>query len=212
MAKIEIDWDALVAVLTALLTKKHNGAPQPTVPTPSTPPAAPQTVTEAFRVASLELLINGVVGPFRTGGVPVPYTLEGDPPRIVLTGDTTSLDDGSTIWLDLAAFDSKANGIRIDLDPAKTPSGQTNHPELVYRQIWIAEDAETRQELGRIGGSGSPDLLGHMDNGVSFVPNRYLESGGMAVNARLKRKGGPIRIWCELQDVESNSFTTPEVR
>lgn len=183
-------------------------APKPAGPAPA--PTAPQAPAVAA-VGRVVLKLHTVLGPARTGSRAVPYVLEDDG-TIRLAGDTTSLDDKSTLWLDLEVVDAAGKGIRIDLDPAKTPAGEVNRAEFLGLQVYIAEDAETGEELGRIGGKGLGGDLGHVDNGVSFVPNRYAESGGMAANARIKRKGGPIRIYAEVADVESNSLTTPEVR
>lgn len=195
----------VIKALMGLLFKA--GKPEAPGPVPAPPPVAPPPRPQ---VSAVELKIHTIVGPVRTGSQSVPYRLLEDG-TIQLTGDTTSLDDKSTIWLD-AGVSGPEGGLRIDLDPAKTPPGQVNHPELLGQVVYIAEDAETGEELGRIGGKGLEGDLGHVENGVSFVPNRYAESGGMAANARIKRKGWPIRIYAELGDVESNGFVTPEVR
>lgn len=192
----------VIKALMGLLFKA--GKPEaPAPPAVAAPPPVPQ-------VTSVELKLTGIVGPARTGSQAVPYRLLEDG-TIQLIGDTTSLDDKSTLWLDAGVIGPNG-GLRIDLDPSKTPAGQVNHPELLGQVVYIAEDAETGEELGRIGGKGLEGDLGHVENGVSFVPQRYAESGGMAANARIKRKGGPIRIYAELGDVESNGFVTPEVR
>lgn len=215
---------ALLPLVLGLLTRERKPAESvhnpPTIipidqkapPTAPSAPASPAGVTPDF----IELTLSGpgVKGPGRHGEPQIDHVLEADG-TIRLVGGTTSLDDGSTIVLD-AGIQAKGRGLRIDLDPARTPPGETNHPELLGRQIYIAEDAATGELLGRIGGPGviSDDekAMGHFDNGVSFVPNRYRETGGMAVAVRLKRKGGPVRIFARIADAESNAFVTPEVR
>ncbi len=191
--------EVIKALMGLLFKAGKSEAPVPAVPAA---PSAPQ-------ITSVELRLGSIVGPARTGSQAVQYRLLEDG-TIQLVGDTTSLDDKSTLWLDAGVI-GPTGGVRIDLDPANTPAGEVNHPELLGKVVYIAEDAATGEELGRIGGKGLDDL-GHVENGVSFVPNRYAESGGMAANARIKRKGGPIRIYAELGDVESNGFVTPEVR
>ena len=192
--------EVIKALLGALFKGGAPAAPAPTVAAP--PPLPP--------ITPLGLTLSRIVGPARPGALARGDRLLEDG-TIQRIGDTTSLDDKSTLWLDAGVIGPNG-GLRIDLDPAKTPPGQVNHPELLGQVVYIAEDAETGEELGRIGGKGLEGDLGHAENGVSFVPNRYAESGGMAANARIKRKGGPIRIYAELGDVESNGFVTPEVR
>ncbi len=196
--------------------------PPPTTPTPATPvtpPVAPAGVVPDF----IEIGLAGsdaVKSPDRTDKQVLPFTMDGN--RVVLVGNTTSLDDGSTIALD-AGIQANGKGLRIDMDPARTPAGQVNHPELLGKQVYIAEDAATGEVLGSIGGKGNACAqvegkwmltgdVAHFDNGVSFVENRYRETGGMSPTVRLKRQGGPVRIFARILDAESGSIVTPEIR
>jgi hypothetical protein len=205
---------AALAALLAKLTAPKSPVVQP--PPPVTPPPAVSSGPAVLVPDKITLALASVSGPQRTGAKTLNYRLE-QSGKILLLGDETSLDDGSILNFD-AGISAGALDLRVDLDPAKTPPGETNHPEFLGKIKFIAEDATTGELLGSIGGpdasirSKTDYTDAKVDKGVAFVPNRWAESGGMSVAVKAKRKGGPIRFYAEIGNVESQGFETPEIR
>lgn len=200
------------ASLFKKLTAPKPPAEVPDAPVTGTTPTPNPQVPEAVVVAEAVLKLNTIVDRPRPGEEQkaVTYTVD-DAGVIRRTDGVDALDDGSTVWLDLDVIGSDRRGMRIDKDPAATPAGETNHAELLGKQIYRAYNAADGSLIASIGGRGLGDLA-HFENGASFVPNRYLESGGMAANLRIKvRFPSGVRIEAEISDVTTNSFQTPAV-
>lgn len=209
----------MVRELQAAQSQKppHQEPGATTPPKPEPPTSLPPNTGGASAVIpdEVSLALASVSGPRRVGAPTLKYHLA--PGNvIVLEGGASSLDDGSILNFD-GGLSFEGAGLRVDLDPAATPAGEKNHPELLGTIRYLAEDVATGELLGAIGGKGlagdaSTKENGYVDNGVSFVPNRYVETGGMAVAVKLSRQGGPVRIYAAHGPSESEGYVTPEIR
>lgn len=193
------------------------GGQRPTVEPPAAPaPSAPTKPAASVTPDAIELELRSVSGPRRNGAPTIPYRLA-DGGLIVLTEGHDALDDGSILNFD-AGISANGVGLRVDLDPAKTPAGQKNHPELLGKIRFVARDAESGDVLAAIGGPGasirSADdyTADNVEDGAAFVPHRWAETGGMSVALVIKRKGGPVVVSAEIGAEETQGFTTPGTR
>lgn len=182
----------------------------PPVVAPPDPPRPPVAGERVFPDAC-ELKIHTILDRARSG-VPtaaIPFSVD-DKGQITRTDGVESFDEGTTIWFDFGAS-ADGKGLRIDKDPRNTPPGEVNHPEFLGKQIYTARDVEGNL-LAKIGGQGLEGNMGHFENGASFVPKRYFESGGMAANLRLKTRQEAVVIAASLEGEDTNTFRTPAIR
>lgn len=184
--------------------------PRPTPEVPPVPaPAGPQAPPAIERVFPDELTlgVHHIAAPSQSG-VPqatIPHGFDANG-RLVRTDGVDSLTERTTIWLDLGVR-ANGQGLRIDKDPRKTPPGEVNHPEFLGRQVYRAYDVASGKLVASIGGKGLDDLA-HFEDGASFVPQRYFESGGMSANLRLKgRFLEGLRIVAALEGEDVSLFT-----
>lgn len=164
------------------------------------------------------------------GREPIPIAFEGsDPEQIVIArqsgGDPqTAFDNGTTLAVEIDALDAQGNGLRIDLDPERTPSGQTNHPELLGRFRFEAWTPNRTTLLGAIGGAGLRDAAHFNADGdpVNWLdpevsdrkgPGAWRRSGGVWAEVRVRTQC-LLRVVYDFEGVRivSNAFLTPEVR
>lgn len=215
-----------VADLLAELARFAEAPPAPAgsgggSPRPGTPSGSVARVTRIVARVSL-------FSPPRLQRAPVPFKLAFglDAEQIVLdyppdptTGDRqTSLWRGSRLKLEADYFDQQGNPLRIDLDPAMTPAGQTNHPEFLGIFRFEAWSLDGKRLLGSIGGAGL-DNNAHVEGPVHWLdpdpekgPGAWRRSGGVYAECSLTEQCRVLIVNAADDEVYSNAFITPEIR
>ena len=211
----KLDANEIAGIIAVLVTSQSGPPPVvlPPVVVPPLPPNPPAPEPPGARVFpdACALTIHTILDRARTGvpSTAIPFSVD-DKGQITRTDGVDSFDEGTTIWFDFgASVDGK--GLRIDKDPRNTPPGEVNHPEFLGKQIYTAHDSEGNL-LAKIGGQGLEGNMGHFEDGASFVPRRYFESGGMAANLRLKTRQEVVVIAASLEGEDTNTFRTPAIR